>query len=148
MYKNILAPIDGGEISNNVIKQVCAFAWSIGVCLILYQARPGYFPNFISGEPVIDDAGLDEAMHATIDQQATALLQDAANAATDVGIECETLSNESDSPHASIIAAAESKYRDLIFMASHGLHGADALLLGSETQKVPTHCKIPVLVYH
>ena len=36
---------------------------------------------------------------------------------------------------------------DLIFMASHGRSGIKALLLGSETQKVLTHSKIPVLVY-
>ena len=32
-------------------------------------------------------------------------------------------------------------------MASHGRRGITALLLGSETQKVLTHSKIPVLVY-
>jgi nucleotide-binding universal stress UspA family protein len=32
-------------------------------------------------------------------------------------------------------------------MASHGRRGVGALLLGSETQKVLTHSKIPVLVY-
>jgi len=30
---------------------------------------------------------------------------------------------------------------------SHGRHGVSAILLGSETVKVLTHCKIPVLVY-
>jgi nucleotide-binding universal stress UspA family protein len=32
-------------------------------------------------------------------------------------------------------------------MASHGKRGVQALLLGSETQKVLTYSKIPVLVY-
>ena len=36
---------------------------------------------------------------------------------------------------------------DLILMASHGRRGVSALLLGSETVKVLTHSKIPVLVY-
>jgi nucleotide-binding universal stress UspA family protein len=31
-------------------------------------------------------------------------------------------------------------------MASHGRRGVQGLLLGSETQKVLTHSKIPVLV--
>ena len=35
---------------------------------------------------------------------------------------------------------------DLIVMASHSRHGVTALLLGSETQKVLTHTKVPVLV--
>ena len=42
---------------------------------------------------------------------------------------------------------AERKRCDLIMMASHGRRGVGALLLGSETQKVLTHSKIPVLVY-
>jgi len=32
-------------------------------------------------------------------------------------------------------------------MASHGHHGISAIVLGSETVKVLTHCKIPVLVH-
>jgi nucleotide-binding universal stress UspA family protein len=31
-------------------------------------------------------------------------------------------------------------------MASHGRRGVTALLLGSETQKVLTHTKVPVLI--
>ena len=46
-----------------------------------------------------------------------------------------------------IIQAAKSNDCDLIFMASHGRIGVTALLLGSETHKVLTHSKIPVLVY-
>ncbi|MGC2335354.1 MAG: universal stress protein, partial [Pseudolabrys sp.] len=37
---------------------------------------------------------------------------------------------------------------DLIVMASHGRSGLSAVVLGSVTVKVLTHCKIPVLVYH
>ncbi|MEN9478484.1 MAG: hypothetical protein RLZZ300_2625, partial [Pseudomonadota bacterium] len=36
---------------------------------------------------------------------------------------------------------------DLIFMASHGRRGISGFLLGSETNKVLTHSKVPVLVY-
>lgn len=34
----------------------------------------------------------------------------------------------------------------VIVMASHGRRGISALLLGSETQKVLTHSKLPVIV--
>ena len=46
-----------------------------------------------------------------------------------------------------IIAAANEKGCDLIFMASHGRRGFTAMLLGSETARVLTHTKIPVMVY-
>ena len=36
---------------------------------------------------------------------------------------------------------------DVIFMASHGRRGIQALIMGGETHKVLTHTKIPVLVF-
>ena len=50
-------------------------------------------------------------------------------------------------PWEAIIKAAEEKGCDLIFMASHGEKGVAGLLIGSETTRVLTHTKIPVLVY-
>jgi nucleotide-binding universal stress UspA family protein len=52
-----------------------------------------------------------------------------------------------DHPFEAIITTAEEKGCDLIVMASHGRRGVRGLLLGSETVKVLTHSKIPVLVY-
>jgi len=46
-----------------------------------------------------------------------------------------------------IIDAASARGCDLIVMASHGRRGVSAVVLGSETVKVLTHSKIPVLVY-
>jgi nucleotide-binding universal stress UspA family protein len=53
----------------------------------------------------------------------------------------------SDSPWQAIINMAAERGCDLIFMASHGRRGVSALLIGSETNKVLTHTKIPVLVW-
>jgi nucleotide-binding universal stress UspA family protein len=52
----------------------------------------------------------------------------------------------SHSPYEAIITLAEEAGCDLIFMASHGRRGIAAVLIGSETNKVLTHSKIPVLV--
>jgi hypothetical protein len=49
--------------------------------------------------------------------------------------------------HQAIINAAEARRCDLIVMASHGRRAVSAVGLGSETVKVLTHSKIPVLVY-
>jgi nucleotide-binding universal stress UspA family protein len=54
---------------------------------------------------------------------------------------------EHEHPYRAIIDTAESKGCDLIVMASHGRHGISAIVLGSETVKVLTHCNIPVLVH-
>ena len=62
------------------------------------------------------------------------------------GVAVDFVLKTSDSPHRAIIDAAEELGCDVIVMASHGRRGINALLLGSETNKVLTHCKIPVLV--
>jgi len=68
-------------------------------------------------------------------------------AAKDAGVPCDTFCEISDYPYEMIVKVAEKRGCDLIMMASHGRRGVGALLLGSETQKVLTHSKIPVLVY-
>jgi nucleotide-binding universal stress UspA family protein len=68
-------------------------------------------------------------------------------AAKEAAVPCDTVQEKSDQPYAAIIEAAQARGCDLIIMASHGRAGISALLLGSETQKVLTHSKIPVLVY-
>ena len=49
-------------------------------------------------------------------------------------------------PYQAIVETAQKRGCDLICMASHGRKGVSALVLGSETNKVLTHSKIPVLV--
>ena len=63
------------------------------------------------------------------------------------GVVCETLHVEYDQIYQALIDAAEARRCDLIVLASHGRRGVSAVVLGSETVKVLTHSKIPVLVY-
>lgn len=62
------------------------------------------------------------------------------------GVDIQFVAAVVDEPWIGIIDAARKKKCDLIAMASHGRRGFSALLLGSETTKVLTHTKIPVLV--
>jgi nucleotide-binding universal stress UspA family protein len=78
---------------------------------------------------------------------ASEAIQHAAAAAQAAGVACETVQVEHEHPYQAIIDTAKSKNCDLIVMASHGRHGISPIVLGSETVKVLTHCKIPVLVH-
>ena len=87
------------------------------------------------------------AKHAEhIKQHATKVLSHVAEAAQKAGVRCETVQLEHDQSYEAIIKTAEDKGCDLIVMASHGRSGISAVLLGSVTNKVLTHTKIPVLV--
>ena len=68
-------------------------------------------------------------------------------AAKAAGVACEMIHVDHEHPYRAIIDTAESKGCDLIVMASHGRRGIAAIVLGSETVKVLTHSKIPVLVH-
>jgi len=147
MFKNILVPVDGNELSDSAVNHACEFAKESGARLTFYYAKPDYIPAYISSEVELGNVSIDEAFASAMRKQAETILTNAAQVAANAGVEYETLSEHCASPHAGIIAAATSKGCDLIFMASHGRRGASALLLGSETQKVLTHCKVPVLVF-
>jgi nucleotide-binding universal stress UspA family protein len=61
-------------------------------------------------------------------------------------VNCECIHVTNDFPAAVILAVATKKKCDLILMATHGRRGLRGVLLGSETQKVLTHSRIPGLV--
>ena len=147
MFKNILVPVDGSDLARTAIENACRFAKDMGARLTFYFAKFDFFPSYIGGEVVLADATVDEALTAAMESRADAILDEARQIAGDAGVGFDTISDFCNSPHTGIIAAATSKGCDLIFMASHGQRGASALLLGSETQKMLTHCKLPVQVY-
>ena len=146
MFKHLLVPVDGSELSETVLKQACSFAREAGARLTFYYAKPTYLPYGMAAEGAFDFAAASEVYCAAMDKRAETILNNAKQVATEAGLAFEAISAECDEPYEGIIAAAESCGCDLIFMASHGRRGARALMLGSETQKVLTHCKIPVLV--
>ena len=71
----------------------------------------------------------------------------AARIARITGVEPGIQQRESDQPWQAIIDAAREAGCDLIAMTSHGRNGVAALILGSQTTKVLTHSRIPVIVY-
>ena len=83
-----------------------------------------------------------------IKKHAGNVLNHAANAAKQAGVSCDTIQVEDEQPYQAIIATAKHRGCDLIVMASHGRSGLSAVVLGSVTNKVLTHTKIPVLVCH
>ncbi len=80
-------------------------------------------------------------------EHAAKILDSVARAANAAGVACETVQVEHEHPYRAIIDNAKSKSCDLIVMASHGRRGVSAIVLGSETVKVLTHSKIPILVH-
>ena len=146
MFKHILVPTDGSPLSSDTVKRAIAFAKETGARVTFFFAKPDY-PVAFYGEGALIDPTTPDKFSEMADKQAQEILAAHEASAKAEGVTCASLSSVSDIPYEAIIAAAESSGADLIFMASHGRRGISGLLLGSETQKVLTHSKIPVLVY-
>ena len=146
MFKHILVPTDGSPLSSDTVKRAIAFARETGARVTFFFAKPDY-PVAFYGEGALIDPTTPDKFAEMADKQAQEILAAHEASPKAEGVASASLSSVSDIPYEAIIAAAETSGADLIFMASHGRRGISGLLLGSETQKVLTHSKIPVLVY-
>ncbi len=146
MFKHILVPTDGSELSQATAKSAVAFAREAGARVTVFFAKPEY-PIAYFGEGALIEPTTPEKFAELADQQASQYLGEIQTLCAEAGVECATTSATSDVPYEAIIEAATRCGCDLIFMASHGRRGISGFLLGSETNKVLTHSKIPVLVY-
>jgi nucleotide-binding universal stress UspA family protein len=150
MYKHVLVPTDGSELANSAVSHGAELAKALGAKLtVMTTGQPTNVMNeYFAG--VSDAAELPERIKA-LEQQAVrhtaSVLERAAAIAKQSGIFAATAQVERNHPYEGIIEVAQQSGCDLIVMASHGRRGASALLLGSETTKVLTHSKIPVLVH-
>ncbi len=143
MYKHILLPTDGSELSKAAVKHGIALAKAIGAKVTaLVVSTP---LNSLVVDPSIVSGALDQ-YKALVAAQTAKYLENISHNAREAGVDCLTLSIEHDKPYAAIVDTAKRQGCDLVVMASHGLRGVSAIL-GSETLKVLTHTSVPILVY-
>ncbi len=145
MYKHILVPTDGSKLSIKAAKQAVKLAKSLGAKITGFYAAPEFSTTYY-GDGYILRAPSAKAQEDYAKKQARKFLSIVEVEASAEQVPCEAFHVLSDSPYEAIIDAAKKKKCDLIFMASHGRRGLEGLVLGSETQKVLIHSKIPVLV--
>jgi nucleotide-binding universal stress UspA family protein len=143
MYKHILIPTDGSALSEMAIRHGMALAKAAGARVtVLTVSLP--FRSFAIDPVMVSDTPVQ------YEQECAALAEKALGSARTeagvAGLSCETLHVTRAQPYEAIVETAQTKGCDLICMSSHGRKGISAFVLGSETYKVLTHSKIPVLV--
>lgn len=146
MYKHILVATDGSKLSTKAIRTAARLARDLGARLTGAYVTPAYVQAFY-GEGALYVPPMSSARY----KQLTA--KEARKALALVEIEAQAESVPYGTAHVTnnviwegILKTAKAKKCDLIVMASHGRRGLAALVLGSETNKVLTHSKVPVLV--
>jgi nucleotide-binding universal stress UspA family protein len=144
MYKHILIPTDGSELSNKAIRHGVALAKALGAEVTLATATEPWDAVVVGEVAVVLPP---EQYEATASASATNVLAAARQIAEQEGMTgCHALHIKERHPAEGIVEAAKEKDCDLIVMASHGRRGFSRMILGSEAYEVVTHSAVPVLI--
>lgn len=142
MYKRILFPTDGSEITEKALRTAVDLAKLCGAELYALAVQEPFPYSAISEIQPMPPQEFFDAQQKI----AASRVQRVAAAAAAAGVACQSHTVEAEHPWEAILDHGKAQQCDLVVMASHGRRGVSALLLGSETQKVLTHSTLPVLV--
>jgi nucleotide-binding universal stress UspA family protein len=142
MYKRILVPTDGSEVTAKAVQTAIGLAKLAGGELFTLSVKEPFPYSAISEMQPVPPQEFYDAQERIAAERVKA----AVDAAAASGVKCQGHTVEAIHPWEAILDHATAQGCDLIVMASHGRRGVAALLLGSETQRVLLHSKLPVLV--
>ncbi|KKW67997.1 universal stress protein UspA [Lampropedia cohaerens] len=145
MYKQILIPTDGGELSQKAIAHGFELAKLTGARVTILTVTPSYPVTYMEGG-IAANREFAEESERQWKEEARKAMEKVREQGKAAGVETDVQVLSGDSISDQILNAAKDIGADLIVMASHGRKGIAKLLLGSETQHVLTGAKIPVLV--
>ncbi|MET0209404.1 MAG: universal stress protein [Burkholderiaceae bacterium] len=142
MFHRILIPTDGSDITAKAVETAIQLAKHHGARLFALSVKEPFPYSAVSEMQPTPPQEFFDAQERIAQERLSHVL----SAARAEGLEIEAHSVEALHAWEAIIDHAKRVDADLLVMASHGRRGFQALLLGSETQKVLTHCEFPVLV--
>lgn len=142
MYARILVPTDGSPLSERAARTAVELAQRLGAQLLAFTVSEPYPYSPLGEAPPL----LPQEFYEGEQRLASERLRAVQAVAEAQHVPCGTASQEGLQAWRAIVEYAEGQNVDLIVMASHGRGGLSGLLLGSQTHKVLTHCRVPVLV--
>ena len=144
MFKHLLVPVDGSDVSKKSLKKVAELAKADGAAVTLAYVSDSLPPMVYSDSTL--GYGITQKDHQkACDAYAKDVFKKAATA-LGTSIKAKTLHISNSNLSEGILDGAKKSKADVIVMASHKLTGIKGVLLGSETHEVIVHSKLPVLV--
>ncbi len=142
MYKRILVPTDGSDLTAKAVQTAISLAKLTGGELFTIAVKEPFPYSAISEMQPVPPQEFFDAQERIASRNVKSLT----DAAVAAGLTCQGHTVEALHPWEAIVDHAKAQNCDLVVMASHGRRGFTALLLGSETTRVLTHSTVPVLV--
>jgi nucleotide-binding universal stress UspA family protein len=147
MFKRLLVPVDGSELSDRAIEASLELASQLGASITGFVAEP--LPPIPSGpkpRSLLDDEAQEHDAMTTAHAQA--VLKRFEARARDAGVPFSGFHDQVPRVDQGIIDAAESCGCDMIVMVTHGRGAFGEFLYGSQTKAVLAGSKLPLLVLH
>ena len=144
MFDHFLVPLSGDGLTDAAVKKIVRFAKKSNADVTLVHVSDPlltYAYTGIDGGYVISEEEYRKGLKLFAKELFKKSLQ---QFGTDLSINVRHIFNHS--VFEGIVDAAKKSKADVIVMASHKREGIKKLFLGSETQAVIVHSKIPVLV--
>lgn len=142
MFNHILLSTDGSELSEKALPYAIELAKKFNAKLTIASVIDLYpYIGAIEVMPVGMDQWQDE-----VRKQAEVALQRMRERLQAAGLSCDTVVEEDAQAWRGLLAVAEKQGCDAIIIASHGRGGMSSAMLGSQTARVLSHSKLPVLV--
>jgi nucleotide-binding universal stress UspA family protein len=144
MFKHLLVPVDGSDVSKKSLKKVAELAKADGAAVTLVYVSDSLPPMVYSDSTL--GYGITQKDHQkACDAYAKDVFKKAATA-LGTSIKAKILHISNSNLSEGILDGTKKSKADVIVMASHKLTGIKGVLLGSETHEVIVHSKLPVLV--
>lgn len=139
MYRSILCPVDGGEVSSRGLNEALRLA--------KYHNATVYFLYVLDLGPLVQYPFGDEAL-TSLRRIGQGIVDDALSAARSQDVPAQGSMVEIDKGRVgpAVVAQAERLAPDLIVMGTHGRQGLSRLLLGSDAATVVSKTRAPVLL--
>lgn len=147
MFKNLLVPVDGSELSERAMQASVSLARQLGAAITGFVAEPDMpLPN-VGTQPAAY-ARQRDAHETRTDTHAHQVLTRFGELAREAGIPFNGRHLRTDRVDAAIVDLARELDCDMIVMVTHGRGAFGELLFGSHTKNVLANSQIPLLVLH
>lgn len=147
MFKRLLVPVDGSDLSDKAMQASIDLARQLGASVLGFVAEPiqPLRQQTLARSAWEHEAREHEAMTAAHASQVLSRFEALAQAA---GVPFEGFHDQVPRIDQAIIDTAESRNCDVIVMVTHGRGAFGEFLFGSHTKAVLAGSKLPLLVLH
>lgn len=147
MFTHVLTPVDGSELSMGAARHGIELARLCNAKLTAVMVSPTYQQHTQDGFTLPVVQVIRERWEAQMAERAQEALDRICVESARAGVTCSSVHVFGNAPYEAIIDTANRDGCDVVVMGTHGYGGFKQFIVGSETTRVLSHSKIPVVVY-